>query len=269
MPSTKVGEINVEYYVEGNGPPLLMIMGLGGQASSWGEPFLEQLRQRFTTIRLSNRGTGLSDKPAEVTIRAMADDAAGLLRELGIEKAHVLGISMGGMIAQEVALNYPQRVQGLVLGCTNCGPAHSAAVPAETLVKFAQISALTLEQRIEQFWLVTVTPEFVQRGRQFLDTMMAASLATPTPWETFGKQFAAIQAFDSYDRLPQLTAPTLIINGNRDVIVTVGNADILQQRINGSRVRIIEGVGHCFFWEKPEESAQAVVEFLAQVPAPA
>ena len=269
MPITKVGEISIEHYVEGSGPPLLMIMGMAGQASSWGEPFLEQLRQRFTTIRFSNRGTGLSDKPSEVTIRVMADDAAGLLRELGIDKCHVLGISMGGTIAQELVLNYPQRVQGLVLGCTFCGLAHGVQAPADTLARFGQITAMTPEERIKQFWLMAVTAEFVERAEDFLDGMMAVALATPTPWTTVGQQFAAIQTFDTYDRLPQVQAPTLIIHGNRDALVPVENADILQQRIAGSRVRIIEGVGHCFFWEKPEESAQAIVEFLAQVPAPA
>src|SRR5437867_8580665 len=99
MATAKAGDINLEYYIEGSGPPLLMIMGLGGQASSWGEPFLQALQQRFTTIRFSNRGTGLSDNPATAfTIRTMADDAAGLLEALGIGRPHVLGISMGGMI---------------------------------------------------------------------------------------------------------------------------------------------------------------------------
>src|SRR5712691_13463589 len=160
MPMTKVGDLNFEYYVEGSGPPLLMIMGMGGQASSWGEPFLEKLRPHFATIRFSNRGTGLSDKPTDaLTMRVMADDAAGLLNELGIRQAHVLGISMGGMIAQELVLNYPQRAQGLVLGCTNCGPAHSVAPSAELLTKFGQIMTLPPEERIKQFWMITVTQE--------------------------------------------------------------------------------------------------------------
>jgi len=267
MPITKVGEINVEYYVEGNGPPLLMIMGFAGQAASWGEPFLSEMRKRFTVIRFSNRGTGQSGAAAAITVPLMAEDAAGLMRELGIEKAHVFGISMGGMIAQELVLNHPAQVQGLVLGCTNCGPAHSVQVPAELMSKFGAMMNLPVEERIRQFWQMTVTTEFVERAQEFLDGIMAMALATPTPWQTFGLQFAAIQAFDSYERLPQVQAPTLIIHGNRDALVPVENADVLQQRIGGARVRIIEGAGHCFFWEKPEESAQAIVEFLAQVPA--
>ena len=97
MSTVKVGELNMEYYVEGSGPPLLLIMGLGGQSSSWGEPLLEGLQKQFTTIRFSNRGTGATDKPSGgFTVPQMAADAAGLMRGIGIEKAHVFGISMGG-----------------------------------------------------------------------------------------------------------------------------------------------------------------------------
>ncbi len=270
MPLAKVGDINIEYYVEGSGPPLLMIMGWGGQAKSWGEPFLERLRPHFQTIRLSNRGTGASDKPAaEYTIPLMAEDAAGLLRELAIERTHVLGVSMGGMIAQELVLNHPQVVQGLVLGCTNCGAAHSVAPSADMLARLAQIGDLPLEERVRQFWLAVVTPEFMETNKEFLDAIMATHLETPTPWETFGRQFLAIQSFDSYERLSQVQAPTLLIHGDRDILIPTENAEVLRARIPGSQVRIVPGVAHMFFWEKPEESAGAIVEYLSSVPAPA
>lgn len=270
MAIARVGEVNIEYYVEGAGPPLLMIMGMGGQASAWGEPFLSELRKRFRTIRFSNRGTGLSDKPATpTTMHEMADDAAGLLDELGIEKAHVLGISLGGMIAQELVLNHARRVQGLVLGCTSCGASHGVSVPAETLARFGGLMNLPVKERIRRFWEITVTQEFMESGKRFLDEIIEIALKTPTPMETFVKQIAAAQSFDTYERLPQIAAPTLIIHGDRDALIPVGNADVLTKQIRGSQVRIVRGVGHCFFWEKPEESAGAIVEFLAQVPVAA
>ena len=270
MPLAKVGDINIEYYVEGQGPPLLMIMGWGGQARSWGEPFLQLLRPHFQTIRLSNRGAGASDKPAaDYTIPLMAEDAFGLLRELGIQRTHVLGISMGGMIAQELVLNHPQVVQGLVLGCTNWGAAHSVAPSADMLAGLAQIGNLPLEERVRQFWLAVVTPEFMETNKAFLDAIMATHLETPTPWETFERQFTAIESFDTYERLPQIRAPTLLVHGDRDILVPTENAEVLRARISGSQVRIVPGVAHCFFWEKPAESAGAIVEFLSLVPAPA
>ena len=270
MSMTKVGDINMEYYVEGTGPPLLMITGYGGQASSWGGPFLEQLRPHFRIVRFSNRGTGLTDKPqTEYSIQMMADDAAGLLAELGIEKAHVLGVSMGGMIAQELVLNHPQAVQGLTLGCTNCGPAHSVQPSQEVLALLEPVPGASPEEQVRKAWPAIVTPEFVDREREFLEEMLRIGLVNPTPVDTFRRQFAAIQSFDTYERLPQVQSPTLIIHGDRDVLVPVGNADILHERIADSTLRIVPEAAHMFRWEKPAESAGAVVEFLSSVPTPA
>jgi 3-oxoadipate enol-lactonase len=270
MPTMTVGDVNLEYYVEGEGPPLLMIMGLGGQARSWGEPVLARLRKRFRVIRLSNRGTGASDKPPQpVTIRMMADDAVGLLRELGVERAHVLGISMGGMISQEVVLNYPHVVQGLVLGCTNCGPAHSMAAGPDIVARMAQIGSLPVPERIQEFWRITVSPEFLERGQEFLDDIIRIHLETPTPWETFGKQFVAVQSHDSFDRLSQIHAPTLVIHGDADMLIPHANMGILAGRIKGAKTHTLRGAGHMFFWEQPHEVANVVAEFLATVPAAA
>jgi pimeloyl-ACP methyl ester carboxylesterase len=136
MAIARVGSTNIEYYVEGEGPPLLLIIGAGGNAGGWGEPFLELLRPHFQTIRFSHSGTGASDSPSgEVTMRTMADDAAGLLRQLGIERAHVLGLSMGGHVALELALNYREIVQGLILCGADCGVAHSVPQSAETIAR--------------------------------------------------------------------------------------------------------------------------------------
>lgn len=271
MPIAKVGDISLEYYVEGQGPPLLMIMGWIGNAAFWGDPFLERLRPHFRTIRISNRGTGRSDKPAgEYGISLMAEDAAGLLRELGIERAHVLGISMGGMIAQELVLNHPEQVQGLVLGCTTCGFSHGVLPKVDMVTGAEQTGAVAPQDRVRQFLLAAVTPEFLNRAdQQFWGWVIATWLAAPTPWQTIGRHFVAMQAFDTYERLPQINRPTLIIHGDRDLLMPVENADILGQRIGRSRVRIVPGVGHMFFWERPEESAEAIVEFLSSVPAPA
>jgi 3-oxoadipate enol-lactonase len=108
MPHVRAGDLNLEYYMEGSGPPLLMIRGFGSSAAAWGEPFLEGLRKHFTVIRFSNRGTGQSEPgTGETTIRGMADDAANLMSALNVERSHVFGVSMGGMIAQEFALATP------------------------------------------------------------------------------------------------------------------------------------------------------------------
>ncbi len=270
MPIAKVGEIKVEYYVEGEGPPLLMIMGLGGQASSWGEPFLEGLRPHFQVVRFSNRGTGLSDRPdGEYTIRLMADDAAGLLQALGIERAHVFGVSMGGMIAQKLALNHPHLVRGLVLGCTAPGWSKGVSASPEAWAVLAPTPGLSREEQVRKAWPVISTPEFLERGRDFLEEMLRTGLENPTPIYALVRQTSAIGQFDSYERLPQIQSPTLIIHGDQDMLVPTQNGYILRERIAGSRLRIIPGAGHTFFWEFPRESAEGIVEFLSKVPAAA
>jgi 3-oxoadipate enol-lactonase len=249
MAMARAGDLNMEYHIEGSGPPLLLIMGLGGQASSWGEPLLEGLQKHFSTIRFSNRGTGATDKPSGgYTVPQMAQDAAGLMEAIGLDQAHVFGISMGGMIAQELVLSHAQKVQGLVLGCTGCGPAHSVAVPAQTMAKFGQMMQLPVDVRVQKFWEIAVTPEFMEERADFLAHIMELGMATPTPMETFGQQFGAIQSFDSWDRLPGIRSPTLNIPGDGDILGPVENADVLHERIPGSRVRIVQGTGHCFFW---------------------
>jgi pimeloyl-ACP methyl ester carboxylesterase len=264
MPLAKVGAINLEYYIEGQGPPLLMIMGFGGQANSWSESFLQRLRPHLRVIRFSNRGAGRSDRPEEpATIRLMADDAAGLLSGLGIERAHLFGVSMGGMVAQELALAHPERVGRLVLGCTTAGMSKGVTASPETLALLLPAPGLSREEQIRKAWPAICAPAFLESGAAFLEAMLQSSLENPTPIDTLMKQMAAVQAFDSYDRLPRITAPTLIVHGDLDLLAPPDNGRILHERIPGSRLEIIGGAGHMFFWEKPEAAARAIREFLA------
>src|SRR5438552_13826784 len=120
----------IAYNKRGNGAPLALIMGFSGAGRAWGEPFLKLIETKFQTFVIDNRGTGESDKPDRSwSLRDMAGDVAAVLDDAGVKRAHVFGISMGGMISQEFVLAYPERVRGLVLGCTNCGASHSIAAP--------------------------------------------------------------------------------------------------------------------------------------------
>ena len=270
MSIARVGDINIEYYAEGEGPPLLLIIGFAGQASSWGEPFLELLRPHFQVVRFSNRGAGLTDKPdAEYTIPMMAGDAVGLLDELGIAKAHVMGISMGGTIAQELALGHPERVLGLVLGCTGCGAAHGVPAEPQAIAIMAPTPGLSAVDWAKRLNSVLVTPEYAERARDALEAAIEEYARNPTPPHVMGRHAGALVRFDSYDRLPQMQMQTLILHGDKDRLNRVANAGILHDRIPYSKLQILPDVGHMFFWEKPEESAEAIVEFLSSVPAPA
>jgi pimeloyl-ACP methyl ester carboxylesterase len=268
MPIARAGDINLEYYVEGSGTPLLMIRGFSSSAAAWGGPFLKRLRGVFSCIRFSNRGTGQSEAPPEeTTIRKMADDAANLLSALGIKRAHVFGVSMGGMIAQEFALAHPERVSGLVLGCTTPGGPNAATASAEILQMLTPAPGTTREDQIRATWPALCAPAFLKNNREFLEAMLSEALVHPTPLETIVKQMAAVREFDAYDWLGLIGVPTLVVHGDMDVLIPPANGALLRERIPGAEMVQIPGVGHMFWWEKPEESAQAIVKFLSRVPS--
>jgi 3-oxoadipate enol-lactonase len=266
MPIIKAGDISIEHYAEGDGPPLLMIRGFSSDCSNWSEPFLSPLQQHFTTIRFSNRGTGLTDKPdGPISVKQMADDAAHLLEALDIDRAHVFGVSMGGMIAQELALNHPERVNGLVLGCTIPGGPQTVGAGPEIVRMLLPEEGLSREELARKAWPVLVVPSFIETHRDFLEEMMQLAFQHPTPVETFGKHSEAVNGFDAFDRLPQIQAATLVIHGDSDILLKQENGAMVAGLIPGSEFVTIEGVGHMFFWEKPEESSRTIIEFLSRV----
>ena len=217
MPITKAGEINLEYFIEGSGPPLLMIMGFAGSAHTWGQPFVEALSRNFTTIRFSNRGTGGSDKPdAPTTIRMMADDSVALLDALGIDRPHVLGISMGGYIGQELAINYPGRVNGLTLGCTGVGGPNAVMAEPQTMQAMAFDPSLPIQEIIRKSWYALVSDGFQETGHAFLEGMLTTIMAHPTPMDTIMKQLMAIGGHNVSERDAAIMAPTLVIHGDVD-----------------------------------------------------
>ena len=268
MAHVKAGDLDMEYYREGSGPPLIMIRGFGSSAAAWGEPFLDELRAKFTIVRFSNRGTGQSyPGSGETTIRLMADDAANLMVALDIERAHIFGVSMGGMIAQEFALAYPERVSGLVLGCTTPGGPNAPTANADVMATLRPAPGSTREEQIRAAWPGMVSAGFLAERREFLEAMLAEALVHPTPLETIVKQMAAVTGFDAYGRVDRITAPTLVIHGDADALIPYANGKLLHDRIPGAEMATIPGAGHMFWWEQPDASARAIVEFLSRVPA--
>jgi pimeloyl-ACP methyl ester carboxylesterase len=265
MPTAQTGDIKLEYYTEGSGPPLLLVMGWAGSAHSWGQPFLDELTKHFMVTWLSNRGTGESDKPQEqTTIRMMADDAVALLDALGIGRTHVVGISMGGMIAQEIAINYPERVNGLVLGCTSVGAPKAIAADQATMQAMTFEPNMTPVEMIRRSWYALVSDDFVASHNDFLEEMLQSFLRWPTPLDTIMKQVVAIAGFSTVGRGKDITAPTLVLHGDIDRLMPPANGDNVHTEIPGSQLHRVEGVGHMFFWEKPEESAQVIRQFLSK-----
>jgi pimeloyl-ACP methyl ester carboxylesterase len=266
MPEAQIGEVKIHYTEAGDGAPLLLIMGFGMPGDAWlvALPFLEG----FHAIYFDNRGTGQSDKPeGPYTMAQMADDAAGLLDHLAIQQAHVYGMSMGGMIAQELVLRHPQRVRSLVLGCTMCGGAYAKLgeqAVIDTLLEMVQGMGRTDPATWVDRQLPIIFPRaWIEANPGIRDMLvMLAPLLPPTPPETAQRAMAGMFGWTTYDRLPQITAPTLIIHGDQDVIIPVENAYILKERVPGSQLHIVKGAGHGYPAQDPAGVHQLVTDFF-------
>jgi 3-oxoadipate enol-lactonase len=259
MPLACVGEIELSYERAGSGPPLLMIMGMSGTFDHWSAAFLTDLRRDFETIVYDYRGVGASSRlQGPITIAQLARDAAGLLAALEIDSAHVLGISMGGMVAQELALAHPERVRALALGCTYCGGEGSALTTAEVMRRLAEaMMSGDRERAIRAGWEINVSSEFAadeEAYARFLEIGLRRAVSV----EVIMKQMRAITEHDTSARLPEIALPTLVMHGTLDQMIPVQNGHMIAGLIEDSRLEIFDGVGHLFFWEQPERAAELV-----------
>jgi pimeloyl-ACP methyl ester carboxylesterase len=247
----------ISYEVTGEGPPVLLMQGLGYGRWGW-DPVIEPLGERFQVLRYDNRGIGESDvPPGPYTARQLAEDGIAVLDSEGIERAHVVGTSLGGMAAQELAAAFPERVDRLVLACTTPGGADAVPMPARTLALIAEAPQLAPEVALRKFVENALAPS---AGNGLVDEIYARRLANPPDPVGWQAQAAAGVTFDG--SALRIEAPTLILHGTEDAVVDVGNAELLAERIVGARVELFEGCGHLFFWEQPERFARAVKEFL-------
>jgi pimeloyl-ACP methyl ester carboxylesterase len=242
----------------GEGMPLLLIQGLGYGRWGW-DPVVPGLAERYRVLSFDNRGIGESDKPeGPYTAHQMADDALQVLDEAGIDRAHVLGASLGGMIAQEVAVLAPERVEKLVLACTTPGGPDAPPLPAATLKLFAAAATLAPDVALRRFVenaLAANAPD------ELVDEIFRRRLANPPDPAGWQAQAAAGTTFPGVEG--RIDAPTLVLQGMEDNVVDPRNADLLAERVPGARVELFPGTGHLFFWEQPEHVVRVVSEFLA------
>jgi len=262
MPFTRVHDVNLAYYMVGAGPPLLMIQGLGGRAADWAS-VPGRLATHFQVITFDNRGTGQSDKPdTEYSLELMADEAIAVLHAAGHRRAHVVGLSMGGMIAQLVALRHPQSVQRLVLLSTTPGGRHT--VPPSPEAMQALIPDLTQPpaEIVRRSMEHIAAPGFAAQHPEVIEAIVATALSAPTPQFVFARQLAAVMASDRYDDLPTIQAPTMVIHGDADPLVPFDNGRILAARIPGAQLLALPGCGHLAMWEQPHPLSEALLGFL-------
>jgi len=262
MSHVQANGIDIYYDSRGEGEPLLLIAGLGGTRHLW-ELQVPSFARQYRVVTFDNRGAGDSDKPAEsYSIALFADDTAALMDAMGIERAHVYGQSMGGLIAQEFALRHPQKVRCLVLGCTTFGGPHSVLPSPQAAALLAGMPNLPPEQAVERVMELFYSPRFRREHAEEARQRIQTYFPLRTPPDAYARQLAACLAFDTYDRLPQIAAPTLVINGAEDALIPAENSRIMAQRIPGAELLLFPEAGHLYFHEMPEEVGAAVADFL-------
>lgn len=270
-----MGRVNVNghdlhYVRRGTGEPLLLIQGMSGNHLHWGEPFLARLEGDFDLIAYDHRGIGHSSAVHEpFTLADLADDAAGLLAALDVADAHVVGISMGGMVGQELALRHPERVRTLTLGATYAGGENSALTDPATVQALTEaLLSGDRDRAIRAGWEVNVSERYGADPEAFA-AFAAVAEQLPAALPILMQQMQAIAGHDTSARLERIAVPTLVVHGTEDRMLPVANAHAIAARVPGARLELLDGVGHLFFWEAPERSAELVRELAGVVRAPA
>jgi 3-oxoadipate enol-lactonase len=277
MSIATIGSLDFYYEEHGAGEPLLLIMGLAADSTAWMFQ-VPAFAEKYRTIVFDNRGVGRSSKPAgPYTIHEMADDAAALLAVLHVQRAHVVGVSMGGMIAQELALRHPERVHGLVLACTF--PEPDADIERNRRFSVQQLGgsitdggdvqidlkAINPMDFLQQLLPLLVNQEFIANELPKLLQVFSGALQYGFSMEAILGQVGAVMNHKATDRLGKITAPTLVITGDADRLIPPANSDILAKGIPGAKLVKIPGGSHGFNFETPEVFNRAVLEFLAGV----
>ncbi len=258
MPVVENQGVRIYWDEQGKGAPVLLIMGLGYTSVMWHRT-RPALAQHFRTVAFDNRGVGLSDvPPGPYSIATMASDAAAVLDAAGITRAHVFGVSMGGMIAQEFALQYPARTRSLILGCTS--PGGPSSIPVDSnVIDVLLMRGMTPEQARDAI-LPYIHAVATPRDKVDEDVRLRQPWL-PSP-EGYMAQLQGILAWESYSRIAQIKVPTLVIHGKSDALVPPGNGELIAERIPGAKLVVLEHASHIFLTDQTEQAHKGILEFL-------
>ena len=263
MPKVKCNDINMYYEVKGSGSPLVMIQGLSANLDWWDPKLVEAVTKKYQTIFFDNRGVGRTDAPkTEYSIKMFADDTAKLMDNLKIQKARIVGVSMGGMIAQELAASYPQKVEKLVLWSTSPGASKSVIASPKVLGVLASGGQQTSEQIVKNTIPLLFTEEFLKKDPEYVKRFTAILMKAPISPDAFGRQVKAIMTWDVYDRLAKFKMPTLVVAGKKDILIPPQNAKIIADRIPGAKLVYFDKSAHAIL-EEADKLTTTLLGFLA------
>jgi pimeloyl-ACP methyl ester carboxylesterase len=262
LTATTTDGVTLAVFVAGDGDPLLLIPGLGARATVF-DPIVADLGRERTVITFDPRGLGESGGGGEVTLPNMARDAIAVLDAAGVAAAAVFGASMGGLIAQHVVTDHPDRVDHLVLAATAPGGDHGVDPRPEDQAALLGRGARTPEEAYRIACTVLYSQAFQRTHPEFIEAQVRERSRNPVRPRVFSAQFnAMLQPDESFERLAQVTTPTLVLHGTEDVVSPFENARILVRQIPGAVLRSFDGCGHLFFHERPAETARVVNEHL-------
>jgi 3-oxoadipate enol-lactonase len=263
IPARTADGITLAATAHGQGPALLMIPGLGSSRRVY-QTVVPMLAERHRVIVFDPRGIGDSDiTDGPYTMEQLADDAVAVLDAASEDTATVFGASMGGMVAQHVAIEHPERVAALILGCTSAGREHAVPADREATRALLGKGAKTPAEAYRLACTVLYSHEFQRTHAEFIEHEIEERARRPVRARAFTAQYEAVRHHETWDRLPDIVAPTLILHGSEDYVMPPGNGEVIAQRIPGARLQILDGLGHMFWHEDPERSAAAMLEGVA------
>lgn len=267
MPAVKVGDINISYEVHGKGDPLVLIPGHASDSQTCYFRQIPGLAKYYRVIAIDNRGSGLSDKPdMPYTMDMMAKDAAGLLEAIGVRRAHVYGIFMGGMIAQHLALCHPQMTASLILASTTSTTGQHSVPPDQAVLASFFDTQGTPEERTRKLVPLIFTQKFAREEPSVVEQFVTLDLKHYPPSFVVARHGEAVMLHDVYDRLPQVQVPALVIGAGEDRLIPPENSRILASRIPGAEFIMLDRVGHALSVEAPEAANKAIHDFLKRHP---
>lgn len=261
--------IAIYYEEEGAGEPVVLIGGLTSTVEVW-ELQRRALAQAYRVVLPDNRGSGRTRVAADDgsrSIRRFAADVLALLDGLGLERVHLVGASMGGMIVQQFAVDHPERLRSLIIACSHCGGAAAVQPPPEAATRLVSGSSAGAGADAERAGLeVVFHPDSFERRREAVELYQRTKKAWPHPPHEVARRALAVRDFDVSERLRDLRVPTLVICGADDAIIPAENSRELARRIPGAELVVIPAAGHVFFVEEPDATNRALLEFLARCP---
>ena len=241
---------------------LILVQGLGFDRSGWG-PVTRRLRRRFRLLLVDNRGTGRSAAPADsLSVADLSNDVVRVLDAAGVRRAHVVGTSLGGMVAQELAIEHPERVDRLVLACTTPGWPYAYAMPASSVQLMAVTGQLEREVALRRHVENALSARTVRTRPELVKRLIKHQRKRPSDPAAWAAMAAAGARYSGGTRQTRIQAPTLVLHGAADRVVDPRNSELLAHRIPGSQLKIFPDLGHLFFWEDPAGFAHVVTSFL-------